>query len=64
VDRRHFDSHNITAKQVGCLYVQWQIVPELEDAILLGLHQWVNIHWWFALSTWQAVGSEATPLGD
>jgi len=22
VDRRHFDSHNITAKQVSCLYVQ------------------------------------------
>ena len=29
VDRRHFDSHNITAKQVSCLYVQWQIVLEL-----------------------------------
>jgi len=22
VDCRHFDSHNITTKQVGCLYVQ------------------------------------------
>jgi spectrin beta len=22
VDRRHFDSHNITAKQVSCLFVQ------------------------------------------
>ena len=29
VDRRHFDSHNITAKQVSCLYLQWQNVVEL-----------------------------------
>jgi hypothetical protein len=32
VDRRHFDSHNITAKQVSCLFVQWQVVLELKDA--------------------------------
>jgi hypothetical protein len=32
VDRRHFDSHNITVKQVSCLCVQWQIVLELEGA--------------------------------
>jgi hypothetical protein len=32
VDRRHFDSDNITAKQVG-LCVQWQIVLELEGAV-------------------------------
>ena len=32
VDRQHFDTHNITAKQVGCLYMQWQNILELEDA--------------------------------
>jgi len=64
VDRGHFDSHNITMKQVGCLYVQWQIVPELEDARLLVLQHWVNIHWRFAGNTWQTAGSEAKPMSD
>ena len=29
VDCKHFDTHNITTKQVSCLYVQWQIVLKL-----------------------------------
>jgi hypothetical protein len=76
---RHFDSHNIIAKQVGCLCVQWQIVLELEDAgcwpYIIGrlvtdglkeVHdrlQGVRLHSWVT-SHWQFEGSTWQAAGE